>query len=428
MVLWARPGQGEGLARELGRAWPGGDEPEFVAAEHAEGIEAHWRGTDRPVVVCVWGSVGDQRAIGRLARACGREGIALVVGGPAGACGEAARLEEACPQVVRVGCGGERGVGPLAGALAAAARFARQLRGQARQVEEQERLCQSASRRMEAQEDELRLASQLQRAVLPLELPRLGGLDLGVLYRPGAALSGDLYDAVALDGEHVGLLMADATGHGAPAAMLAMMVCRLMPMQELGPSGLRIVPPGEAMARLNESFMARRGATEALITAAYVVINTRTGEASFAAAGHPPGLIVSRGGRVHELRAGGPPLGVLEGFGYEQESAQLREGESLVLCTDGFEHVLQAEGIAAGEIDPRATPVEAHRRYVAALSRMAEGIRARGVEASLEWLRASLDGEQGSLHQADDITLLVAHRRAAVGQAAALPAPGGLAA
>lgn len=414
MVVWAGPGWWEGLARELGRAWPGAAEPEFAPWVSAEVTGSSARG--RPVVVCVWwAGGGDEREMSGVARACGRRGVAVVIGGPRGLSRETARVTETTPSAVRVGCAG--GVGALAGA----ARLGVQLSEQARQIEEQERLCRSASERMEAQEDELRLASQFQRAVLPMELPRLGGLELGVLYRPGSALSGDLYDAVALDGEHVGLLMADATGHGAPAAMLAMMVCRLMPMRELGPTGLRIVPPGEALGRLNESFMARRGATEALITAAYAVINTRSGEAVYAAAGHPPGLIVGRGGRARELHAGGPPLGVLEGVGYEQERAQLGAGESLVLCTDGFEHVLQAEGIAAGEIDPRATPVEAHRRYVAALTRMAEGIRERGVGASLEWLRGSLDGERGSLHQADDITLLVAHRRVAESQAAALP-------
>src|ERR1700729_2181201 len=104
-------------------------------------------------------------------------------------------------------------------------------------------------------DEEMRLAARLQQDFLPKSLPQLGGVRFHTLYRPAGYVSGDLYDVMRLDECHVGFYIADAVGHGMPAALLTMFIKNALVTKQIDPSGYRLLTPGETMAKLNESLI-----------------------------------------------------------------------------------------------------------------------------------------------------------------------------
>jgi serine phosphatase RsbU (regulator of sigma subunit) len=271
-----------------------------------------------------------------------------------------------------------------------------------------DRLATDAARRqMEQHQHETALAVMVQRTILPKGTPKVEGLDMGVIYRPGSALSGDIYDVVQLDEHHAGFFVADACGHGVAAALLTMIISRLLPMKEVSGRSYRLVPPGEALTRFNAEFVRRRGELSTLITAVYGVIDTRTGHVTVAGAGHPPVVLTGPTG-LEEIENNGPPAGVYEEFDYPQATFHMAPDQTLLAYTDGFE-------VAFGsERQPDGRQRMATRRYIegfrqVGIDRQTPGV---SVESAVANLGTLLDRQDGSLHQIDDITLLAIARRA----------------
>ncbi len=104
-------------------------------------------------------------------------------------------------------------------------------------------------------DEELRLAARLQQDFLPKELPEIGRVRFHTLYRPAGYVSGDLYDVMRLDEKRVGFYMADAVGHGVPAALLTMFIKQALITKEITPGGYRLLPPAESLARLNQTLV-----------------------------------------------------------------------------------------------------------------------------------------------------------------------------
>ncbi|HED52596.1 MAG TPA: hypothetical protein ENJ00_00130, partial [Phycisphaerales bacterium] len=84
---------------------------------------------------------------------------------------------------------------------------------------------------MERISQELSLASNIQRELIPSNMPNVPGLDFGVLYRPAGFVSGDIYNIQQIDDKRIGFFIADAIGHGVPAALLTMIISRSLPMR-----------------------------------------------------------------------------------------------------------------------------------------------------------------------------------------------------
>lgn len=299
----------------------------------------------------------------------------------------------------------QAGAESIAGALTACIALAPTFRQQQELVDREERLLEAAGRRIETQEQELRLATLLQRELLPGRLPSVPGLEIGAVYRPGTSVSGDAYDVFRLDEHHVGIFVADAAGHGVSAALTMMIVTRLLPHKDADARGYRVVPPGEALTRLNRLFMDRRGELCTMVTAAYAIIDTRDGRVRLAQAGSPPAVIAGAGegsgatgdgGVARLIREGGLPLGVDERVTYTETLARMDIGQSLLLHTDGLERVMGVSdatlvGGILGEVMLGAEP---------------------DVNARLADLESRMDRQRGSLHQADDVTLVAALRTA----------------
>ncbi len=257
-------------------------------------------------------------------------------------------------------------------------------------------------------QEELQLAAQVQREFLPREFPSVGDFAVDVFWRPASYVSGDIYDVARLDERHLGVFIADAVGHGVPAALLTMVICRGLPSKDVGGGTYRIVPPSEALARINADMIAHQGRTTRFATAAYAVIDTATGHVRFASAGHPAPVLMRADGTLETVEAEGGLLGVFEGEEYAERTFELRPGDRLLLHSDGFEQAFP--GDPTGSRHARLPS----KRY------LDEFAAVRGAASATELVQQigrRIDVQFGSVHQADDVTLLVVERTPAGGGA-----------
>jgi sigma-B regulation protein RsbU (phosphoserine phosphatase) len=250
-------------------------------------------------------------------------------------------------------------------------------------------------------DEELQMAAMVQREFLPRELPDVGGTRLAAMWRPAGYVSGDIYDVLRLDEHHLGLFIADAVGHGVPAALLTMVICRSLPTKEVAADGsYRLVPPGEALARLNRFMVSRQGRTARFATAVYAIYDARNRTARIASAGHPAVMHLSAADgdrRMQEISSTGGLLGIFEEETYEEHRVTLAPGEALVLHSDGFEQAFPHDLASHRQ---RRLPNERYREVIESLAAHDEPAdMIRGV-------RSLLDGHGGSLHQPDDLTMI----------------------
>lgn len=249
-------------------------------------------------------------------------------------------------------------------------------------------------------DEELRLAAQLQREYLPSSLPSVGSVEFKVFFRPAGYVSGDIYDVIRLDESHVGFFVADAVGHGVPAALMTMFIKRCLHTKEFAPNlpgGYRIVPPDESLERLNHDMVQQHANGKVrFATACYGVINCKTLEFSFARAGHPFPLLLHADGTHESLAPDGGMLGIFPEEKFELQTVRLRAGDRLLLFSDGFE-------VAFGE---KRKPGEksrlANTQYAEEFKRLAHG----PLETALDDLVSRLDTQAGSLNQRDDLTVV----------------------
>src|SRR5215213_6437920 len=167
-------------------------------------------------------------------------------------------------------------------------------------------------------DEELRLAARLQQDFLPKELPEIGNVRFHTLFRPAGYVSGDLYDVMRLDEKRVGFYMADAVGHGVPAALLTMFIKQALITKEITPGGYRLLPPAESLARLNQTLVDQNLAHATFATALYGVIDAETLQVTVARAGHPAPMVLRGDGKTIEpLQPDGGLLGVFPNEVYD---------------------------------------------------------------------------------------------------------------
>jgi sigma-B regulation protein RsbU (phosphoserine phosphatase) len=181
-------------------------------------------------------------------------------------------------------------------------------------------------RRLAAMTQEMETARRIQTSILPRTLPRIPGVSLAVRYQPMNAVAGDLYDIVACD-SGLGVFVADVSGHGVPAALVASMVKVAFAAQ-----APHAEDPSRVLAEINRTLCGSLDG--AYVTAAYAWVDLRSSRLAYAAAGHPPLLV--RGSRGVELLAeNGLMMGVMSDAEYPSTSRALARGDRLVLYTDG---------------------------------------------------------------------------------------------
>jgi len=249
-------------------------------------------------------------------------------------------------------------------------------------------------------DEELQLAATIQREFLPRSLPEVNDLRFGVFFRPVGFVSGDIYHITRLDEHHVAFFLADAVGHGVPAALMTMIIAHSLTMKEISRDSYRIIPPGEVLAHLNESILNHHAENGRFATAVYGIIDTRDYNTTIAAAGHPPPLHINGQGESQFIDAKGGLLGVFPDETYQEISFTLNEGDRLFIYSDGFEMAFPNQS-TCNLTDPKARRLPSLRYLDEIRSACAPG---SDVEETINTLRHAIDREPGSLHQVDDLT------------------------
>ena len=254
---------------------------------------------------------------------------------------------------------------------------------------------------MDKLHEELQLAASVQQELLPRTLPDVPGAEFGVIFNPAGYVSGDIYDVQRLDEHRLGFFLADAVGHGVPAALMTMVIARGIQFRVHTHEGMDERTPGEALEILNRELVRRHMHSPRFATAMAGTLDTRTREITLAGAGHPPALIYSASGNTRRIASTGGLLGVFEEDTFDDVTFTLGDDETMLLYTDGFETAFPT-GSEATHDHKMATRV-----YEERFERFAQSRHEKGMGAAMESLRYDLNGASGSLHQVDDITALV---------------------
>lgn len=192
-------------------------------------------------------------------------------------------------------------------------------------------------------EKEMEAATRIQVSILPREMPQVAGLDVAAGYVPLSSVAGDFYDFLPVDGERLGILVADVAGHGVPAALIASMV-KVALLSQASSAG----DPARLLAALNDSFC--RQAHGQLLTAGYLFLDVPNRKALYAGAGHPP-LLLWQGATatLRELQQNGLLMGFRPGARYTSVEFELQGRDRILLYTDGITEASNAAGECFGE-------------------------------------------------------------------------------
>ena len=217
-------------------------------------------------------------------------------------------------------------------------RRARRLLEAARQRRDEER-----ASRLQRRDQELNEAGEVQRAQLPRPLPRLDGYELSGTWRPARAVGGDLFDFFPIEGDAIGICIADAAGKGLPAALIMSSVHAAV--EAVAESGAE---PDVVCAKVNR-LLCRHMAASRYVTCFYGRLDPRRRHLSFTNAGHHAPILMHADGTHQRLTTGGGVLGSFPQWQYRRGEVALRSGDRLVLFTDGLTEATNAEGVEFGE-------------------------------------------------------------------------------
>ncbi len=202
---------------------------------------------------------------------------------------------------------------------------------------------------------DLAAAAEVQRSLLPLEMPRVPGMEFAYKFRPCTAVGGDCLNVLTLDDRHLGVYILDVSGHGVAAALLSVTLSHMLSvvpdrsfLYQPCPDNARqhcIAPPVEVVTRLNRRF-SDTSIVPQFFTMIYGILDTQTAEFRYVSAGHLSPVHIRCGATPRIREAGGIPAGLLPGATYEEHSIALSKGDRLYLCTDG---ILEAENLAEEE-------------------------------------------------------------------------------
>lgn len=179
-------------------------------------------------------------------------------------------------------------------------------------------------------EREMELASEIQKQILPKSTPQPPGFELAGWYRPARHVGGDYYSFLDLGQGRLGLVVADVTGKGMPAALLVSTVhsaARLL---------LDRVGPGPEFVSLLNKHICESSKSNKFITFLFAWLDLEKNQLSWVNAGHNPGLLVRQDGTVVPLPSSGLPLGLMGFATYQAATADLEPGDLVCLYSDGI--------------------------------------------------------------------------------------------
>lgn len=179
-------------------------------------------------------------------------------------------------------------------------------------------------------ERDLEAARLTQQSLIPQKPLVLPGWDIAAVYRPVIQVGGDIYGWLRMADGRTLFWIADATGHGASAALLTTLAKLLFHHGTVEHN-----EPAEIMKAVNNDFRSIFGA-RSFMTAMCVALDATTGRISVVGAGHPPLLVARTGGRTEAIPSSAPPLGLLERSEFVETNVALEPGDAFFLYTDGL--------------------------------------------------------------------------------------------
>jgi len=198
-------------------------------------------------------------------------------------------------------------------------------------------------------EKELEIATRIQLSILPREMPQVAGLQVAVSYLPMTAVAGDFYDFLLVDQHRVGILIADVSGHGVPAALIASMVKVAIAAQLAHADN-----PAQVLTGMNQILCGKMQGQ--FVSAAYLFLNLEEGKLRYAAAGHPPLLWWKAGDRqIEALEQNGLLLGIMSRAPYSSVERTVYPGDRFLLYTDGLVEGANPADVFFGEERVRET-------------------------------------------------------------------------
>lgn len=238
-------------------------------------------------------------------------------------------------------------------------------------------------------EEDLAAAQRTQRSLIPQRPPALAGWEVAAFYRPVIQVGGDIYGWLSLRDGRILFWIADATGHGAAAALLTTFAKLLFYHASVENDA-----PAQIMHAVDRDFRSILGA-RSFMTAMCVALDAQTGQASIVGAGHPPLLVARHDGAVEAIASESPPLGLMAAPNFRETTLQMGSGDVFLLYTDGLY-------ATASDNQRRLTP-----------DHLAQRLRAiRGnAEALLRLLSRDAVPEENGRAPADDIAALAVRRQ-----------------
>ncbi len=235
-------------------------------------------------------------------------------------------------------------------------------------------------------EQELDVAREIQKSILPESLPKVAGLQVAATYHPAASVAGDFYEFVEVDAKRIGFLVADVSGHGVPAALIASMI--KVAMHAVRSSAAN---PSELMRGLNRIMTQQLNGQ--FVTAAYLFLDLEAKLARYAGAGHPPMMRWNGSGAVERVESNGLLFGVLRETEYPSVEVAVKAGDRFLLYSDGLTETENAAGEQFQE-----------KRMEALIK---QGGDAEVKELSERLFRESAAWQPPTLPQQDDVTMLL---------------------
>lgn len=189
---------------------------------------------------------------------------------------------------------------------------------------------------------QLEVARQVQLQLLPARDPQLKGFDISAYNYPTEEVSGDYYDWVRIYEDQIGIVVADVSGKGVPAALLmAFLRASLRAAIHIG------YAPHISMAKVNYLLWESIERNQ-FVTAFYAVLDASNRTLAYTNAGHNPPLLLDANGDAHFIERGGLPLGMFKDTRYYEYYLPIEPGQTLVLYTDGVTEATNREGVEYG--------------------------------------------------------------------------------
>ena len=218
--------------------------------------------------------------------------------------------------------------------------------------------------------DELEVARQLQRELMPQSAPKLAGYGFAHSYRTANEVGGDYYDFQPLPDGRLALAIGDASGHGIAAGLLMAIANATLK------TALDVDPEPSKVADLMNKALFRTGDRRSFMTLFYSVLEPLSGRLDYVCAGHPFPLLRGADGAIRELGRGALPLGMKESLDLEVQTVSLEEGDLLALFSDGLPEAIAGRDEEAFGFErlkdllaPGGTAAALHNRILDAFDR-----------------------------------------------------------